>query len=146
MGWLVWVPTSPAHRFSPNLGKPYLEVKGQANVDPRITGRIQTYLTNWYSWGAAMGPLNYFVAGATNLIDQYGSYGILQDMRMQDSNKAKGVDAVRLKPLPKTPTGKHGIPSVPFVVRAVCSGAVRGACRVWCVPCMVCAVCGACRV
>ena len=46
------------------------------------------------------GPLNYFVAGATNLIDQYGCYGILQDMRVQDSYKAKGVDDVRLKPRP----------------------------------------------
>lgn len=67
----------------PNLGKPYLAIKGQANIDPRIEGRIATYLTNWYSWGDAMGPLNYFVAGATNLIDQYGSYGILEDMRVQ---------------------------------------------------------------
>jgi hypothetical protein len=42
----------------PNLGKSYLAVKGQANIDPRIEGRIETYLTNWYSWGSAMGPLN----------------------------------------------------------------------------------------
>jgi hypothetical protein len=41
----------------PNLGKAYLAIKGQANIDPRIEGRIQTYLTNWYSWGDAMGPL-----------------------------------------------------------------------------------------
>ena len=95
----------------PGLGKSYLAVKGAANVDPRIEGRIETYLTNWYSWGRAMGPLNYFVAGATNLLDQYGSYGILQDMRLQDSYKVKGVDAIRVKPLPKTPLG---IPLVPF--------------------------------
>ena len=41
----------------PNLGKTYLAIKAQANVDPRIEGRIETYLTNWYSWGDAMGPL-----------------------------------------------------------------------------------------
>lgn len=51
-----------------------------------------------------MGPLNYFVAGATNLIDQYGCYGILQDMRLQDSFKIKGVDAVRVKPRPQSPS------------------------------------------
>ena len=38
----------------PNLGNAYLTIKGQANVDPRIEGRIATYLTNWYSWGDAM--------------------------------------------------------------------------------------------
>jgi hypothetical protein len=98
----------------PNLGKDYLAIKGEANVDPRIAARIETYLTNWYSWGDAMGPLNYFVAGATNLIDPFGCYGILQDMRLQDSHKAAGVDAVRLKPRPPTPLGAGGIPSVPF--------------------------------
>ena len=95
----------------PKLGKAYLAIKGAANVDPRMKSRIETYLANWYSWGDAMGPLNYFVAGATNLINPYGCYGILEDMRLQDSYKAKGVDAVRLKP---RPTPSIGIPTVPF--------------------------------
>jgi hypothetical protein len=68
---------------------------------------------------------NYFVAGATNLIDQYGCYGILQDMRLQNSYKSKGVDAVRLGPPPVVPKGPAGIPSVPFV--ANCTADMVGA-------------------
>ena len=96
----------------PNLGPAYLKVKGDASVDPRIQARVETYLTSWYQYGAAMGPLNYFVAGATPLIDQWGVYGILFDMRVQDGPKARGVDAIRVLPRPSTPTS--AIPQVPF--------------------------------
>ena len=61
-----------------------------------------------------MGPLNYFVAGAINLIDQYGYYGILQGMRLQGSFKVKRVGTVRVKPRLKS----VGIPSVPLTAIA----------------------------
>jgi len=96
----------------PNLGPAYLAVKGAASVDARIQGRVETYLTSWYAYGSIMGPLNYFVAGATPLIDQWGVYGILYDMRVQDGPKAKGVDAIRVLPRPTTPTS--AIPELPF--------------------------------
>ena len=72
----------------PNLGKEYLATKGQANIDPRMEGRVATYLTNWYSWGAAMGPLNYFVAGAlpqTNPLPYLGSAHACRDSHSNSS-------------------------------------------------------------
>lgn len=107
----------------PNLGAQYLAIKGNATVDPRIQGRLTTYLTNWYAYGRAMGPLNYFVAGASNLIDEYGVYGILFDMRLpQASFKLAAVDAFRVQPRPTTPTAL--IPAVPFT--ANCSADAVG--------------------
>lgn len=98
----------------PNLGETYLATKGNATVDPRMQGRIETYLNNWWQYGRAMGPLNYFVAGASNLIDQWGVYGILFDMRLPEASyKLKGVDAARTQPRPETPT--DFVPAVPFV-------------------------------
>ena len=83
----------------PNLGAAYLAVKGAATVDPRIEARVATYLTKWFEYGRAVGPLNYFVAGATNLIDSFGVYGILFDMRLPGASyKLKAVDAVRAAP------------------------------------------------
>jgi hypothetical protein len=110
----------------PNLGEHYLEVKGNATVDPRIQTRVFDYLRDWYAYGRAMGPLNYFVAGATNLIDQYGVYGILFDMRLpDDSYKLKAVDQARTLPKPATPTAF--VPLVPFV--ANCTRDMVGAAR-----------------
>ena len=119
----------------PNLGAAYLEAKGNATVDPRMQPAVTTYLQNWcapqwgsciaraadpramlrhrYAYGRAMGPLNYFVAGATNLINQYGVYGILYDMRVPVSYKTLAVDAVR-KALPQ-PTPTEFIRAPPFV-------------------------------
>lgn len=89
----------------PNLGTQYLEIKGNATLDPRIQSRVETYLNNWYQYGRAMGPLNYFVAGASDLINQYGVYGILFDMRLPNSSyKLQAVDAVRSLPKPETPS------------------------------------------
>lgn len=97
----------------PNLGNAYLAVKGAATVDQRIEARVETYLTNWFQYGRAMGPLNYFVAGATNLIDQYGVYGILFDMRLPNASyKLAAVDAIRAASRPATPT--DAIKLVPF--------------------------------
>jgi hypothetical protein len=108
----------------PNLGPTYLGIKGNATVDSRIQQRVETYLTQWYQYGRVMGPLNYFVAGASNLIDQYGVYGILSDMRLPNmSYKLKGVDAVRASARPPTPTDT--IKLVPFV--ANCSADAVGA-------------------
>jgi hypothetical protein len=110
----------------PNLGDAYLQVKGNATVDPRIQARVQKYLDNWYEWGRVMGPLNYFVAGATNLIDQDGVYGILFDMRLQnESYKLKAVDAVRAAPRAATPA--DAIPFPPFT--ANCSADSIGSAR-----------------
>jgi hypothetical protein len=53
-----------------------------------------------YSWGQNMGPLTYFVAGATPLLDKYGVYGILYDMAVQDTAKTRAVDKVRQAPRP----------------------------------------------
>ena len=101
-------------------------MKADSAVDPRIQSRIVTYLTNWFQYGQAMGPLNYFVAGATPLIDQYGIYGLLYDMRIQESFKSAGVDAVRLAPRPATPTS-GAIREVPFT--ANCSADSVGGAR-----------------
>lgn len=96
----------------PNLGNTYLETKGNATLDPRIQSRVETYLNNWYQYGQAMGPLNYFVAGASDLIDQFGVYGILFDMRLQNASyKLQAVDAVRTMPKPQTPV--EYIPALP---------------------------------
>lgn len=109
----------------PNLGQAYLAVKGNATVDPRMQARVTTYLNNWYEYGRAMGPLNYFVAGASNLIDQWGVYGILFDMRLPEASyKLKAVDAVRAAPRAATPA-VNGIKLVPFV--ANCSADAVGA-------------------
>lgn len=70
-------------------------------------------LCHRYAYGRAMGPLNYFVAGATNLINQYGVYGILYDMRVPVSYKTLAVDAVRKALPPPTPT--EFIRAPPFV-------------------------------
>jgi hypothetical protein len=108
----------------PALGAAYLAAKGAATVDARLQARVTRYLNDWFAYGRAMGPLNYFVAGATNLIDQYGVYGILYDMRLPDrSYKLKAVDAVRVAPRAATPT--DAIRTVPFV--ANCSADAVGA-------------------
>jgi hypothetical protein len=99
----------------PNLGQAYLEIKGNATLDPRIQTRVETYLNNWYQYGRIMGPLNYFVAGASDLIDQYGVYGILFDMRLPNlSYKLQAVDAVRVLPKPATPV--EYIPTLPVTL------------------------------
>jgi len=110
----------------PNLGERYLETKGNATVDARMQDRVTTYLNNWFEYGRAMGPLNYFVAGASNLIDQWGVYGILFDMRLPDASfKLKAVDAVRSQPRAATPAS--AIPLVPFT--ANCTRDMVGARR-----------------
>ena len=110
----------------PNLGEAYLATKGNATIDPRMQSRLETYLHNWYSYGRAMGPLNYFVAGASNLIDQWGVYGILTDMRLPGASyKLAAVDASRARPKPATPT--DFVPLVPFI--ANCSRDSVGAAR-----------------
>jgi hypothetical protein len=108
----------------PNLGLDYLGIKGNATVDPRIQARVETYLTHWYEYGRVMGPLNYFVAGASNLIDSFGVYGILSDMRLPNASyKLKAVDSSRATARPPTPSGT--IKLVPFV--ANCTADAIGA-------------------
>jgi hypothetical protein len=54
---------------------------------------------HWAEWGV-IGPLNYFVAGATPLLDRYSVYGLLYDMRVPSTAKSRAVDSVRGAPRP----------------------------------------------
>ena len=78
-----------------------LAARANASIDARLTPIIEQYLQNWAQWGSnVMGPLNYFVAGATPLLDRYGVYGLLYDMAVQSTPKSRAVDSVRAAPLP----------------------------------------------
>jgi hypothetical protein len=76
-----------------------LYARANASIDERLTPIIEQYLRDWAAWGVT-GPLNYFVAGATPLLDKYGVYGLLYDMSVQSTPKSRAVDAVRAAPRP----------------------------------------------
>ena len=76
-----------------------LRARAAASIDDRLTPIIEGYLNDWAAWGVT-GPLNYFVAGATPLLDKYGVYGLLYDMQVQVTAKSRAVDNVRAAPRP----------------------------------------------
>lgn len=83
------------------------QAKGDAQRDPRFTQLYQTYLTDgWYAHGSTE-SLNHFTAGASNWDEQYGNWGLLEDMRVPVSTKTLAFDAVRAAP---TPTNALGWP------------------------------------
>ena len=61
-----------------------------------------------------MGPLNYFVAGATPLLDKYGVYGLLYDMTVPITPKSVAVDAIRKAPYPQPSAALPALP-IPFL-------------------------------
>lgn len=80
-----------------------LGAKANASTDPRMAGLMTRYLDVWASYG--FGPLNIFVAGAGNPINQYGYYQLLWDMRVPVTPKTQGIDAYRLAPRPLPTVG-----------------------------------------
>jgi hypothetical protein len=76
-----------------------LRARAAASIDDRLTPIIEGYLNDWAAWGVT-GPLSFFVAGATPLLDKYGVYGILYDMQVPSTPKSRAVDAVRALPRP----------------------------------------------
>lgn len=79
-----------------------LYAKGNASIDTRMTDLGHSYLTTWAQWGdaALVGPLNWFVAGATTLYEQFGVYGILYDMTIPVTPKTLAIDGYRTNPRP----------------------------------------------
>lgn len=88
--------------------------RANASIDARLTPIIEDYLRNWAAWGPHVGPLNYFVAGATPLLDKYGVYGLLYDMTVPATAKSRAVDAVRLAPRPP-PAAELPVLPCPFL-------------------------------
>ena len=82
-----------------NCSDASLRARAAASIDDRLTPIIEGYLADWAAWGVT-GPLNYFVAGATPLLDRYGVYGLLYDMQVQSTPKSRAVDSVRAAPRP----------------------------------------------
>jgi hypothetical protein len=89
-------------------------------AEPQQRYTYNLYITGRYGYGPTIGPLNWFVAGATTLYNQYGrryfeiargyigvsrcishclagTYGMLYDMSVPVSVKSAAVDAVRLE-------------------------------------------------
>jgi hypothetical protein len=92
-------PDSSCPGATSNCSQVSLHARANASIDDRLTPIIQQYLNDWAGWGVT-GPLNYFVAGATPLLDKYGVYGLLYDMSVQSTPKSRAVDAVRAAPRP----------------------------------------------
>lgn len=82
-----------------NCSDASLRARAAASIDDRLTPIIEGYLNDWAAWGVT-GPLNYFVAGATPLLDKFGVYGLLFDMAVPSTPKSRAVDAVRALPRP----------------------------------------------
>lgn len=92
-------PDSSCPGATANCSQVSLHARANASIDDRLTPIIEQYLNDWAGWGVT-GPLNYFVAGATPLLDKFGVYGLLYDMSVQSTPKSRAVDGVRVAPRP----------------------------------------------
>jgi hypothetical protein len=90
-----------------------LWAKANATIDPRMQDLVMRYERTLAEYGPASGPANYFVAGASPLYEQYGSYGLLYDMTITDTPKLRAIDATRVMQRPP-PTIGVPIPTVSF--------------------------------
>jgi hypothetical protein len=72
--------------------------------DPRFAGLFQTYLSQWYEYGAA-GFITHFYGGATDFDSQWGCWGLIENVREPTSEKTAGFDAARKLPIPPNKLG-----------------------------------------
>jgi hypothetical protein len=93
---------------------PPLWAKANASADARITAIIVDHLQSWHSYGAHMGPENYYTLGAGMLQNPYGIYTVLQDMSIMSSPKLAAIDLARSTAVAISPL----IPSLPAVLNA----------------------------
>jgi hypothetical protein len=85
------------------FGPTSIQAKKNATLDPQMESIVVSYLNTWYNYG--FGPLNWFVAGATDYDTQYGTWGVLENMHNFDVPKLRGIDDVRLKAPPPITVG-----------------------------------------
>ena len=65
---------------------------GEACADPRMEDAVVRIVATWQSWG--LGTFNFFTLGAQPLAQPWGSYTNLWDLRVPDTPKSRGIDAI----------------------------------------------------
>jgi len=78
---------------SDTAGGGSLEAKRAAMFDARVYDLCTDYMSEWYSWG--FGEFQWFTGGATSWRAVSGSWGLTEDMAVQNTYKILALDHVR---------------------------------------------------
>jgi hypothetical protein len=77
---------------SDTAGGTSLEAKRLALMDPRMFDLCTDYLRTWFAWG--FGELQWFTGGASSWRAASGSWGLTEDMSIQNTFRILAIDAV----------------------------------------------------
>ncbi len=80
------------------FGPGSLGAKKAANLDPRMQGICERYLSNWYQSGGQL--FMWFNAGAGNWDTQYGAWELSTDLSITDTPKIRCMDQTLAGPTP----------------------------------------------
>jgi hypothetical protein len=69
-----------------------LVASAQANVDPRMADVVAGIVANWQSWTG--GLFNFFQLGVEPMLQPWGSFTNLWDLRIPDTPKTRGIDRI----------------------------------------------------
>jgi hypothetical protein len=81
-----------------SFGPGSLEAKMAANLDPRMQGQCERYLSTWYQSGGQL--FMWFNAGAGNWSTQYGAWELTTDLAITDTPKIRCMDQTLAGPTP----------------------------------------------